>query len=69
MDFIKVLNCYKKLEQYAWAIISAVGILFVGGGLPFYSGISNLVMDQATTLTWEHMKVACKIFIYIKMLY
>jgi zinc transporter 9 len=44
-------------EQYAWAIISASGILFVGGGIPIYSGISSF-LNPSVTLDLEHLKVA-----------
>lgn len=44
-------------EQYGWAIISAVGILFVGGGFPLYNGISVLMAGTHTVMDITQLQV------------
>ena len=44
-------------EQYAWAIISAVGILFIGGGVPIVGGITAIV-SPTETVSADHLYIA-----------
>lgn len=44
-------------EQYAWAIISAVGILFVGGGVPIFSG-AEAILSPSSVIEYDNLKVA-----------
>lgn len=45
-------------EQYAWAMISAVGILAVGGGIPIFNGLSTIFSSTPSVLDYSHMNVA-----------
>jgi zinc transporter 9 len=45
-------------EQYAWAMISAMGILFVGGGVPIYHGVSAILEPHTMFLESEHLAAA-----------
>ncbi|KAI3642497.1 hypothetical protein MP228_008593 [Amoeboaphelidium protococcarum] len=44
-------------ELYGWAIISAVGVLFVGGGVPIYTGISALIDGIPQAMTASQVQV------------
>ena len=45
-------------EQYAWAMISAVGILVAGGGIPIYNGVTTMMSEVPSALDYTHMNVA-----------
>ncbi|KAJ3216020.1 hypothetical protein HK099_006099 [Clydaea vesicula] len=43
------------MERYAWALVSGVGIFFLGGGVSIYHGVSSIIYPHALgdpTMAW-----------------